>query len=72
METVGAIQRFFNLTVEKEMTGKELLALLEKRNMKPIDLAVQLGVSVPTIYSLTKSDEISTLYCLAIKQLLGE
>lgn len=54
------------------MTGKELLALLEKHGMKPIDLAVQLGVSVPTIYSLTKSEEISTLYCLAIKQLLGE
>jgi hypothetical protein len=54
------------------MSGKDLLALLEKHNMKPIDLAYQLGVSVPTIYSLTKSEEISTLYCLAIKQLLGD
>lgn len=54
------------------MTGEQLKQIMQDRGIKPLDLAYQLGVTLPTIYKMMASEELTTLQTLAIKQLFGE
>lgn len=54
------------------MTGAELKEIMTANTLKPIDVAVGLGVSVQTVYNLMKREELETLFALAIRQFLTD
>ena len=52
------------------MTGEQLKAWMDQHGIRPIDLAIQLGITVPTVYKMTGSAELTTMQTLAVKQLM--
>ena len=52
------------------MTGKELKTWMNLHNIRPIDIAYQLGITLPTVYKMMNSDELTTMQALAVKQLM--
>lgn len=52
------------------MTGKELKAWMEQHSIRPIDIAYKLGITLPTVYKMMNSDELTKMQALAIKQLM--
>ena len=52
------------------MTGKELKEWMNQHGIRPIDIAYQLGITLPTVYKMMNSEELTTMQALAIKQLM--
>jgi hypothetical protein len=52
------------------VTGEQLKTWMDQQGIRPIDLAIQLGITVPTVYKMMASSELTTMQALAVKKLM--